>query len=83
MVLACSITGLVIVLYVVTIVSFCFPQVVEVNAFSNFTVLDAFSFVLSISAAKRGGRVAKASGRESRGPGFDSRCRQLLRVTGP
>ena len=48
MVLACSITGLVIVLYVVTIVSFCFPQVVEVSAFSNFTVLDAFSFVLSI-----------------------------------
>ena len=33
--------------------------------------------------AKRGGRVAKASGRESRGPGFDSRRRQLLRVTGP
>ena len=26
MVLACSITGLVIVLYVVTIVSFCFPS---------------------------------------------------------
>ena len=48
MVLACSITGLVIVLYVVTIVSFCFPQVVEVSAFSNLTVLVAFSFVLSI-----------------------------------
>ena len=47
MVLACSITGLVIVLYVVTIVSFSFPQVVEVSGFSNFTVLDAFSFVLS------------------------------------
>ena len=46
--LACSMTGLVIVLYVVTIVSFCFPQVVDVSAFSNFTVFVAFSFVLSI-----------------------------------
>ena len=28
--------------------------------------------------AKRDGRVAKASGRESRGPGIDSRRRQLF-----
>ena len=40
--------GLVIVLYVVTIVSFCLPQVVDVNAFSSFIVLVALSFVLSM-----------------------------------
>ena len=38
---------------------------------------------LHSAIAKRGGRVAKASGRESRDPGFDSRRRQLLRVKGP
>ena len=35
---------LVIVFYVVTIASFCFPQVVDVNVFSSSAVLDAFSF---------------------------------------
>ena len=42
-----------------------------------------FELITEPYQAKRGGRVAKASGRESRGPGFDSRRRQLLRVTGP
>ena len=37
-----------IVLYVVTIVSFGFPQVVDVKAFSNYVILVAFSFVLSM-----------------------------------
>ena len=41
------------------------------------------NFIIIPHIAKRGGRVAKASGRESRGPRFDSRRRQLLRVTGP
>ena len=39
---AYSSMGLVIVLYVTSIVSFCFPHVVEVSALSIYIVLRAF-----------------------------------------
>ncbi len=46
--LACSMTGLVMVLYVVIIVSFCLPQAVYVRALSSLVVLAAFSSVFSM-----------------------------------
>ena len=47
-VLAYSNVGRVIALYVVVIVSLCFPHFEEVSAFSIFTVLLALSLVFSI-----------------------------------
>ena len=44
-VLAYSSCGLVIALYVATIVSLSFPHLVEVRAFSTLIVFDAFSLV--------------------------------------
>ena len=44
-VLAYSICGLVMALYVATMVSLSFPHFVEVRAFSTLIVLDAFSLV--------------------------------------
>ena len=44
-VLAYSICGLVIALYVATTVSLYFPHFVEVRAFSTLIVFDAFSLV--------------------------------------
>ena len=52
MVLACSIIGLVIVLYVVTSVSFCFPHLVEVSVLIMFIVLFAFSLVILMCSPK-------------------------------
>lgn len=48
--LAYSSMGRVIVLYVSMIVSFCFPHLVEVRAFSMFNVLLAFLHVLLMCA---------------------------------
>ena len=44
-VLAYSICGLVMALYVATMVSLSFPHFVEVRAFSTLIVFDAFSLV--------------------------------------
>ena len=40
--------GLVMALYVVMIVSFCFPHVVDMSAFSICSVLRAFAVVISM-----------------------------------
>ena len=47
-VLAYSSVGQVIVLYVVRIVSFCFPQFVDVSALIILTVFPAFCLVFSM-----------------------------------
>ncbi len=47
-VLAYSSVGRVIALYVVTMVSFCFPQFVDVSAFSMLMVFPAFDLVFSV-----------------------------------
>ena len=52
MVLAYSMIGCVIVLYVVNKVSFCLPHFVEVNDFMMLIVLFAFSLVLEICSPK-------------------------------
>ena len=52
MVLAYSMTGRMTVSYVVSKVSFCFPQVVEVRALSILNEASAFSFVILVLSAK-------------------------------
>jgi len=47
-----SMIGLVIVLYVFTNVSFCFPHFVDVNALMTLTVLAAFSLVMFMCSPK-------------------------------
>ena len=48
MVETCSSMGLVMALYVARIVSFCFPHVVDVSAFSICIVLRVFAVVISM-----------------------------------